>query len=77
MEITKKNLTDLIHEIGEKIEKLNTQLAKQEETIEDLKYQNENLKKDNRNTLDQIKEYIEELEQIRNHYVNSNNNTSK
>ena len=74
MEITKKNLIDLINEIGENVDKLNAKLAKQEGFIEDLKSQNEKLKKNNHETLDQIKEYIEELEQIRSQYVDSNNN---
>ena len=73
MEITKKNLIDLINEIGENIDRLNAKLAKQEGFIEDLKSQNEKLKQNNHETLDQIKEYIEELEQIRSQYVDSNN----
>lgn len=77
MEITKKNLIDLINEIGENIDRLNVKLAKQEGVIEDLKSQNEKLKQSNHDTLDQIKEYIEELEQIRSHYVDSNNNISR
>lgn len=76
MEITKKNLIDLINEIGENIDRLNVKLAKQEGVIEDLKSQNERLKQSNHDTLDQIKEYIEELEQIRSQYVDSNNNIS-
>ena len=74
MEITKKNLIDLINEIGENIDRLNAKLAKQEGFIEDLKSQNEKLNQKNHETLDQIKEYIEELEQIRSQYVDSNNN---
>lgn len=74
MEITKKNLIDLINEIGENIDRLNAKLAKQEGFIENLKSQNEKLKQNNHETLDQIKEYIEELEQIRSQYVDSNNN---
>ena len=74
MEITMKNLIDLINEIGENIDRLNAKLAKQEGFIEDLKSQNEKLKQNNHETLDQIKEYIEELEQIRSQYVDSNNN---
>ena len=77
MEITKKNLIDLINEIGENIDRLSVKLAKQEGVIEDLKSQNEKLKQSNHDTLDQIKEYIEELEQIRSHYVDSNNNISR
>ncbi|MEM6338567.1 MAG: hypothetical protein AAF673_01400 [Pseudomonadota bacterium] len=76
MEIKKKNLIDLINEIGENIDRLNTKLAKQQGFIEDLKSQNEKLKQNNHETLDQIKEYIEELEQIRSQYVDSNNNIS-
>lgn len=76
MEITKKNLIDLINEIGENIDRLNVKLAKQEDVIEDLKSRNEKLKQNNHETLDQIKEYIEELEQIRSQYVDSNNNIS-
>ena len=77
MKTTKKNLIDLIHEINDNIDGLNKRLAKQEKMIQDLKSQNESLKQNNHDTLDQIKEYIEELEQIRSHYVDSNNNTSK
>ncbi len=77
MKITKKNLIDLIQEINDNLDGLNKKLAKQDSLIQDLKAQNESLKQNNHDTLDQIKEYIEELEQIRSHYVNSNNNTSK
>jgi oligoribonuclease (3'-5' exoribonuclease) len=77
MEITKKHLIDLINEIGENIDRLNTKLAKQEGFIEDLKSRNEELKQNNHETLDQIREYIEELEQIRSQYVDSNNNIGR
>ena len=77
MKTTKKNLIDLIQEINDNIDGLNKKLIKQESLIQDLKSQNESLKQSNHDTLDQIKEYIEELEQIRSHYVDSNNNTSK
>jgi uncharacterized coiled-coil protein SlyX len=77
MEITKNSLIEQIHEIGKKIEDLNAKLAKQGRLIEDLNSQNKSLKQQNSATLDQIKEYIEELEQIRSHYVNSNNNTGQ
>ena len=76
MEITKKNLIDLINEIGESIDRLNIKLAKQETLIEELRFQNEKLKQSNHDTLDQIKEYIEELERIKSHYVDSNNKLS-
>jgi hypothetical protein len=73
MEITKKHLVDLVREIGAGIDRLNEKLEKQNREIEDLKLQNRCLKENNRLTLDKIKEYIKELEQIRSHYVDSNN----
>jgi len=75
MKITKQQLIDTIHQIGNKVDDLVVKSAKQEKQIIELKLQNDELKKSNQATLDQIKEYIQELEQIRNHYVDSNNNT--
>ena len=43
--------------------------------IEDQKKEIANLKNDYKIAAKQIEEYVTELEQIRNHYVNSNNNT--
>lgn len=77
MKITKQQLIDTIHHIGDKIDRLVAKSAKQEKQIADLTLQNAELKKGNQVTLDQIQEYIQELEQIRNHYVNSNNKTGK
>ena len=77
MKITKQQLIDAIHQISDNIDKLIDKSTKQENQIADLKSQNLELKKENQATLDQIKEYLQELEKIRNHYVNSNNNTSK
>ena len=74
MEITKQQLIEIIHEIGEKIEKLAAKSARQRQQIKDLESQNEDLKKSSQATLDQVREYIKELEQIRSHYVDSNNN---
>ena len=76
MEVIKKNLIDLIYEISENIDKLNDKLARQESIINDLKSQNEKLKQNNQATLNKIKEYIEELERIKSHYVDSNNKLS-
>ena len=42
--------------------------------IEDQKKEIANLKNDYKIAAKQIEEYVTELEQIRNHYVNSNNN---
>jgi predicted nucleic acid-binding Zn-ribbon protein len=77
MEITKQQLIDTIHHIGDKIDEMLVKSAKQEKKIMDLQSQNKELKKNNQATLDQIKEYIQELEQIRNHYVDSHNNTEQ
>ena len=75
MEITKQQLIDTIHHIGDKIDEMLVKSAKQAQQFMDLQSQNKELKKNNQETLDQIKEYIQELEQIRNHYVDSHNNT--
>lgn len=72
--ITKQHLIRLIKEIDSNIDGLLFKITNQEKIIHDLQSQNENLKMNNQKTLDQIKEYIKELEQIRSHYVNSNNN---
>ncbi|PCJ25472.1 MAG: hypothetical protein COA94_06150 [Rickettsiales bacterium] len=74
-EITKQDLIEIIHDISHKIDELVAKSAKNEKQIEDLKSQNKDLKQNNQDTLEQIKEYIQELEQIRNHYVDSNNNS--
>ncbi len=73
MKITKQHLINLIKEIDSKIDGLLTNINDQDKTIKDLRSQNEDLRLNNQKTLDQIKEYIKELEQIRSHYVNSNN----
>lgn len=77
MEITKQQLIDVINQISKKIDTLNAKLGRQEHQISDLKSQNEDLKKGNQATLGQVKNYIQELEQIRNHYVNSNNSAGQ
>lgn len=74
MKITKQHLISLIKEINSKVDSLLFKINNQEKIISDLQAQNENLKLNNQKTLDQIKEYIKELEQIRSHYVNINNN---
>jgi cell division protein ZapA (FtsZ GTPase activity inhibitor) len=66
IEVTKKDLFDLIHQTGRKIDELLNKLSKQEKVIADLEAQNNELKHNNQTTLSQIKEYIQELEQIRN-----------
>lgn len=71
---TKQSLINLINQIDDKIENLLTKINTQQQTIKELESQNEHLKRNNQKTLDQIKEYIRELEQIRAHYVNSHDN---
>jgi len=66
---------DLIKQINEVACKLKAELSNKDKQIQDLKLQNEHLKISNLATLDQIREYIKELEQIRTHYVDSNNNS--
>ena len=77
MELTKQDLFDLIHQTDRKIDKLLNRISKQEQRILDLETQNNDLKRSNQATLSQIKEYIKELEQIRNHYVDSNNSSER
>lgn len=77
MEITHKTLIDLINNIGKSIDKLNTKIINQESEIDNLKLQNRRLNRNNHNILERIKEYIEELEQIKIQYVDSNNNISE
>jgi hypothetical protein len=77
MEVTKHDLFDLIHQTDRKIDELLNKVSKQEQRILDLETQNNDLKRGNQATLSQIKEYIKELEQIRNHYVDSNNSSER
>ena len=77
MEVTKQDLFDLIHQTGKQIDELLNKLSKQEQVIADLEAQNDDLKRNNQTTLSHIKEYIQELEQIRNHYVDSNNSPER
>lgn len=73
MEITKKTLIDLIKKIDLGIGEMSNKLQKQEQEIKEMQLQNQSLKENNRATLEQIKEYIKELEKIRSHYVDNNN----
>ena len=77
MEVTKHDLFDLIRQTDRKIDELLNKISKQEQRILDLETQNNDLKRGNQATLSQIKEYIKELEQIRNHYVDSNNSSER
>ncbi len=75
MEITKTQLVDIIRRIGHQVDQLISEIEKQNKQIADLKSQNQELKRNNQATLDKIKKYIQELKEIKTHYVNNNNNT--
>jgi hypothetical protein len=66
---------DLIKQINTDTDNLISELSLKNKEIEDLRMQNEHLKESSLATLDQIREYIKELEQIKTHYVDSNNNS--
>lgn len=75
MEVDNKALIYLIKQINRSVDKLIFELNLKDKQIEDLKIQNQELKNNSATILNQIKEYIKELEEIRNHYVDSNNNS--
>ena len=75
MEVSKKLLMDLIKQINTDTDNLISELSLKNKEINDLRMQNEYLKESSLATLDQIREYIKELEQIKTHYVDSNNNS--
>ena len=77
MDIDNKALIYLIKQINRSVDKLIFELNLKDKQIEDLKIQNQELKNSSAVILNQIKEYIKELEQIRNHYVDSNNNSKQ
>ena len=77
MEVDNKALIYLIKQINRSVDKLIFELNLKDKQIEDLKIQNQELKNSSAVILNQIKEYIKELEQIRNHYVGSNNNSKQ
>lgn len=76
MKVTKQELLETISQISEKLDSVLEKVHDQERQIRELKSHNGDLVQNNRQTLDQIKEYIKELEEIRNHYVNSSNQPS-
>lgn len=75
MKVTKQHLSSLIQELEEKIDILFATSGKQAELIKTLQKRNSDLESNNNKTLEQIKDYVKELEQIRNYYVSSNNNS--
>jgi hypothetical protein len=77
MDVDNKALIYLIKQINRSVDKLIFELNLKDKQIEDLKIQNQELKNSSAIILNQIKEYIKELEQIRNHYVDNNNNSKQ
>jgi hypothetical protein len=75
MKVTKQYLSGLIQELEEKIDILFATSGKQAELIKTLQKRNSDLESNNNKTLEQIKDYVKELEQIRNYYVSSNDNS--
>ena len=75
MEVTKQHLIEIIHKIDKHVEELLDRISTQGQRIKSLELQNQELAKSSQDTQNKIKEYIQELEQIRNYYVNSNNNS--
>ncbi|MBN8512046.1 MAG: hypothetical protein J0L79_03325 [Rickettsiales bacterium] len=75
--ITRKDISEEINEISDKVDSLMKILSVSQQRIKELETENTELKKSNHDTLSQIKEYIGELEQIRNHYVDSHNNNKR
>jgi hypothetical protein len=75
MKITEQSLIDLIKKIDLGAQEMSQKLEQQEDEIREIKLENQRLKENNQATLEQIKEYIKELEKIRSHYVDSNNHS--
>lgn len=73
IEVTKQSLIDVIKQINTGVDNLKKELQEKNKEIEELKSNNQHLKQSNKSTLDQIRQYIQELEKIRTHYVDSNN----
>lgn len=74
MYVSRDDLIGLIYETGCKIDKILDQRKKDQQIIADLNSENINLTSKNLIMVNQLKNYIQELEKIRTHYVNSNNN---
>lgn len=75
MEITKQSLMNVISQINSSVESLKKELKEKNREIDELNLYNQTLKQNNKATLDQIRQYIQELEKIRNYYADSNNNS--
>ena len=74
VEVDKNTLISLIKKISKNVDKLIFEINLKDKQITNLKIQNQELKNSSTILLNQIKDYIKELEQKRSHYVNNNNN---
>lgn len=74
MKVTNDLLQELIKRVDVAVESLMIKLASQEQEIIKLKDENKRLRDNYTLMLEEIKQYITELEQIKSHYVDSNYN---
>lgn len=74
MKITSKSIIQQIIDIESVIENMMHKIEFQQKEINLLKVENKSLKENYTKTLQEIQEYIKQLEQIKNHYVNSYHN---
>lgn len=72
--ITNELLQTLTERVDQAVDAMMDKINSQRTEIDNLKIENSELKALYAKTLEQINEYIAELEKIKNHYVNSNNN---
>ena len=74
MKETNNLLSALTKQVDDAVESLLIKLESQNVEIVRLKSDNERLKSDYIRLVEEIKQYIIELEQIKSHYVDSNHN---
>jgi hypothetical protein len=75
MKETNNLLNALTKQVDDAVESLLIKLESQDAEIIHLKRDNERLKNDYIRLVEEIKQYIIELEQIKSHYVDSNHNS--
>ena len=75
MKETNNLLSALTKQVDDAVESLLIKLESQNVEIVRLKSDNERLKSDYIRLVEEIKQYIIELEQIKSHYVDSNHNS--
>jgi peptide subunit release factor 1 (eRF1) len=75
MEIMEKPLLDMVRQVSEGVDNLQAALADRDAEITELKQMVEDLKVKHEDSLDQIKLYIKELEQIKANHAHSNDHS--